>query len=269
MTDPTSRNAVRRSGLPAGPGVPVIVFAHGFGCDQTMWDQVAPRFEETHHVVLYDLTGSGSSDLSAYDQRRHGTLQGHADDLAEVLESLGIEDVTIVGHSVSAMIGALAAISAPTRIGRLVMVAPTPCYLEDGDYHGGFPREDLHELIEAMDENYVSWAHQLAGVVNGPANDEAHSADLGRRFCATDHQIARHFARVTFLSDHRAEMPKVAIPTLILQCSDDAVAPVFVGDWLRRAIPQSDLTQLRATGHCPHVTAPEETTNAIRRYLAS
>lgn len=268
MADTSSRNAVRRSGLAAGPDVSVLVFVHGFGCDQTMWDQVAPSFEHTHHVVVYDLTGAGSSDLSAYDRQRHGTLQGHADDLIEILTALEIEGAVIVGHSVSAMIAALAAISEPARIGQLVMVAPSPCYLEDGDYHGGFAREDLHELIDAMDENYVSWAYQLAGVANGPSNDAAYSEALGRRFCATDHRIARHFARVTFLSDHRADMPKVPVPTLVLQCSDDAIAPVFVGDWLRQAIPDATLTHLNATGHCPHVTAPEETTAAIRKYLA-
>lgn len=267
MGDPIIRNAVRRSGRPLGSNGPALVFAHGFGCDQTMWNRVAPSFEDTHHVILYDLTGSGSSDLSAYDRNHHAALQGHADDLIEILDSLEIEGAILVGHSVSAMIGALASITQPTRIAQLIMLAPSPCYLEDESYHGGFSGDDLHELIEAMDENYISWAHQLASVASGPANDSAHAAELGRRFCATDHRIARHFARVTFLSDHRTDMAKVPVPTCILQCSDDVIAPAFVGSWLEQAIPDAALRQLAATGHCPHVTAPAETTAVIRECL--
>jgi sigma-B regulation protein RsbQ len=259
-----ARHAVRVSGVADGRP---IVFVHGFGCDQTMWRFVAPDFEVDHKVVLLDLVGSGSSDLSAYDPDRYGSLAGHAADVLEVCRALDLTDVVLVGHSVSAMIGVLTTCAEPDRFGALVMVGPNPRYVDDGDYVGGFSRSDIAGLLDALDANHLGWSTQMAPVIMGNPDRPELTDELTNSFCRTDPAIAAHFARVTFLSDNRADLPSVCVPTLVLQCSQDAIAPDVVGRFVHEQVPGSVLTQLAATGHVPHLSAPEETTAAIRAFL--
>ncbi|MGR6965400.1 alpha/beta fold hydrolase [Geodermatophilus sp. URMC 61] len=259
-----ARNRVRVSGVVEGRP---MVFAHGFGCDQEMWRFVAPDFAVDHRVVLFDHVGSGRSDLSAYDPERYGSLHGYADDVVEICRELGLDDVVFVGHSVSAMIGVLAAARAPELFGALVMVGPNPRYVDDGDYTGGFSREDIVTLLESLDSNHLGWSAAMAPVIMGNPDRPELTAELANSFCRTDPDITRQFARVTFLSDNRADLPGVRVPTLVLQCTDDAIAPEVVGRYVHAQVPGSVFTQLAATGHCPHLSAPEETTAAIRAFL--
>jgi sigma-B regulation protein RsbQ len=258
------RNCVRVSGVADGRP---IVFAHGFGCDQAMWRFVAPDFEVDHRVVLFDHVGAGSSDLSAYDPEKYASLRGYATDIVDICRELGLSDVVLVGHSVSAMIGVLAWQQAPELFGALVMVGPNPRYIDDGDYVGGFSRTDIVGLLDALDANHLGWSAQMAPVIMGNPDHPELAEELTNSFCRTDPGIAREFARVTFLSDNRADLPGVAVPTLVLQCSEDVIAPEVVGRFVHESIPGSMFTQLRATGHVPHLSAPEETTAAIRAFL--
>jgi len=257
------RSNVVVSGRPDGP---VLLFAHGFGCDQHMWRGVAPAFEADHRVVLYDLIGAGRSDASAYDPERYGTLRGYAGDVLEICAALDLRDVVFVGHSVSAMIGVLAAAEQPDRFAKLVLVAPSPSFIDDGDYVGGFSRADVEGLLESLDSNYLGWSAAMAPVIAGPGHPEA-GAELANSFCRTDPEIARHFARVTFLADHRADLARVRTPALVLQCSDDALAPEAVGRYVHEQLPGSRLVVMAATGHCPNLSAPAETVAAIRAFL--
>jgi sigma-B regulation protein RsbQ len=261
--DVLSRNNVVVTGRPDGP---VLLFAHGFGCDQTMWRQLVPAFEADHRVVRYDLTGAGGSDVSAYDRERYGTLQGHADDVLAICAALDLRDVVFVGHSVSATIGVLAAAAEPDRFAKLVLVAPSPCFIDDGDYVGGFTRADVEGLLDSLDSNYLGWSAAMAPVIAGPANPAA-GAELTGSFCRTDPEVARHFARVTFLSDNRADLARVRTPALVLQCSADALAPESVGRYVHERLAGSRLVVLAATGHCPNLSAPAETAAAIRAFL--
>jgi sigma-B regulation protein RsbQ len=250
------------------PDARPIVFVHGFGCDQAMWRFVAPDFEVDHRVVLFDHVGAGRSDLTAYDPEKYGSLRGYAGDIVEVCRELELRDVVLVGHSVSAMIGVLALQEAPELFGALVMIGPNPRYIDEGDYVGGFSRADIVGLLDALDSNHLGWSAQMAPVIMGnhPDNPEL-AEELTNSFCRTDPDIARQFARVTFLSDNRADLPSVGVPTLVLQCSDDVIAPGVVGRYVHEHIPGSTLTQLKATGHVPHLSAPEELTAAIRAFL--
>jgi sigma-B regulation protein RsbQ len=259
------RNNVAISGVPDGRP---IVFAHGFGCDQAMWRFVAPDFEVDHRVVLFDHVGAGSSDLSAYDPEKYGSLAGYADDVVEICTELGLSDVVLVGHSVSAMIGVLAHRRAPGLFGALVMIGPNPRYVDDDGYVGGFSRQDIVGLLEALDSNHLGWSVRMAPVIMGNPDRPELAAELTNSFCRTDPGIARQFARVTFLSDNRADLPAVTVPTLILQCDQDVIAPEVVGRYVHAQVPGSSFTRLAATGHCPHLSAPEETTAAIRAFLA-
>jgi sigma-B regulation protein RsbQ len=259
------RNAVRTSGVPGGRP---IVFAHGFGCDQGMWRFVAPDFEVDHRVVLFDQVGSGASDVSAYDPDKYGSLRGYATDLVEICRELELTDVVYVGHSVSAMIGVLAFQEAPELFGALVMVGPSPRYVDDGDYSGGFSRTDIAGLLDSLESNHLGWSAQMAPVMMGNPDRPQLGEELTSSFCRTDPGIASQFARVTFLSDNRADLSAVTVPTLVLQCSDDVIAPEAVGRYVHRAIPGSVFTKLAATGHCPNLSAPEETTAAIRAFLS-
>lgn len=259
-----ARNRVRVSGVDDGRP---MVFAHGFGCDQEMWRLVVPAFQPDHQVVLFDHVGSGRSDLSAYDPVKYNALDGYADDVVEICRELGLDDVVFVGHSVSAMMGVLAAARAPGLFGALVMVGPNPRYVDDGDYTGGFSREDVAALLESLDSNHLGWSAAMAPVIMGNPDRPELTAELTNSFCRTDPDIARQFARVTFLSDNRADLPGVRVPTLVLQCSDDAIAPEPVGRYVHAQVPGSVFTQLAATGHCPHLSAPEETVAAIRAFL--
>ena len=246
-----------------------MVFAHGFGCDQNMWRFIWPAFEADHHIVLFDHVGAGGSDASAYDRDRHGTLQGYADDVLDICRELDLEDIVFVGHSVSAMIGALAAAAEPERFGRLVLVGPSPRYIDDEGYTGGFTREDIEGLLESMDSNYLGWSSAMAPVIMGNEDRPELGAELTNSFCHADPEIARRFARVTFMSDNREDLARVSTPSLILQCSDDVIAPESVGTYVHDRLPGSRLVHLDATGHCPNLSAPEETTAAMKAYLAT
>ncbi|MBC6605682.1 alpha/beta hydrolase [Hymenobacter sp. BT188] len=251
----------------SGAGSQTMVFVHGFGCNQRMWRLVAPAFEARYRVVLLDLVGAGQSDLTAYDPARYSSLAAHAEDILEVLRTLNLSDAVFVGHSVSAMIGVLAVIKDPTRFSRLILVAPSPRYLNDEGYNGGFEAADIEELLETMDNNYLGWSAAVTPMIMGHADRPALTEELNNSFCNTDPTIARHFARVTFLSDNRADLPLVRTPTLILQCAHDALAPVAVGGFLHQQIPNSQLVMLDTSGHCPHLSAPEATIKAIEAFL--
>ena len=250
-----------------GNGTRTMVFAHGFGCDQSMWRYVVPAFEDDYRCVLFDYVGSGKSDWSAYDNGRYSTLEGYVRDVLDVLEAYDLRDVIFVGHSVSSVIGLVASLQAPERFARMILVGPSPCYMNEGDYTGGFSRADLEGLLDLMDKNYIGWASFLAPVVMKNDSQPELVQELQESFCATDPRLTRAFARATFLSDHRGDMAKVRVPSLILQCTDDAIAPDAVGDWLTRELPNSTFHKLAATGHCPHMSHPAETIEAIKAYL--
>jgi sigma-B regulation protein RsbQ len=253
-----------------GNGTQPMVFAHGFGCDQNMWRFVTPAFENDYRIVLFDYVGSGKSDLEAYDAKRYGSLDGYADDILDICRALDLTDVVLVAHSVSSMVAVIAANREPERFERLVLVGPSPRYINDPPaYVGGFERKDIEELLETMDRNYIGWANFLApAIIKNPERPEL-AEELTESFCSTDPKIARLFAEVTFFSDNRDDLPKVRVPSLILQCSDDLIAPLEVGDYLHENLPGSTLRVMKATGHCPHMSDPEETIEAIREYLGA
>jgi sigma-B regulation protein RsbQ len=250
-----------------GTGRP-MVFVHGFGCDQNMWRLLAPHFADRYQVILLDLVGSGNSELSAYDKARYGTLQGHAADVCEVLREVAKEPAIFVGHSVSSMIGLLANLRCPEAIAAQVMVGPSPCYINDGDYFGGFERSDIDSLLESLESNYLGWSSNMAPAIMGAPDQPELGVELTNSFCRTDPEIAKHFARVTFLSDHRRDLPRLEAPTLILQCSDDLIAPVAVGEYMHKVIPNSKLRVIENVGHCPHLSAPSASVEAIEEFLA-
>lgn len=244
-----------------------MVFAHGYGCDQNMWRLLTPAFEDRYRIILYDLVGSGDSDLGAYDRAKYATLKGHASDLLEILGEFASGPAVFVGHSVSAMIGALAAIAAPERFEVLVMIGPSPCYINDGDYVGGFTRADIGSLLDTLDSNYLGWASAMAPTIMGAPDKPELGRELTNSFCRTDPEIARHFAHVTFLSDNREDLPRVKTPSLILQCSDDIIAPRSVGDYLHQKLPRSTLRVIENIGHCPHLSEPESIVRAMKDFL--
>lgn len=254
----------------AGEGPGSMVFAHGFGCDQNMWRLMAPFYEDRYRTIRYDLVGSGRSDLSAYDRNRYATLQGHADDLVDVVRGFADGPVVFVGHSVSAMIGLLAGIKAPELFRSHVMLGPSPCYINDVDsgYVGGFDRPDIDALLETMEGNYLGWSSTMAPAIMGAPDRPELAEELTNSFCRTDPEIATHFAKVTFLSDNRADLPKLKSPTLILQSSEDLIAPMVVGEYMARAMPDATLRVIRNVGHCPHLSAPCESMDAIDAFLA-
>jgi sigma-B regulation protein RsbQ len=258
------RNNVTVAGNEAGRP---MMFAHGFGCDKNMWRFVTPAFEDEYRIVLFDLVGAGGSDLSAYDPERYSTLDGYARDLGEICEALDLRDVVFVGHSVSAMIGVLAAVAAPDRFAALVLVGPSPRYLNDGDYVGGFTEEDIDGLLASLDSNYLGWSSAMAPVIVGNPDRPELGAELTASFCRADPEIQRRFARVTFLSDNRTDLARVKLPALVLQCSEDVIAPESVGRFVHEQLGRSRFVKLRATGHCPNLSAPEETVDAIRAFL--
>lgn len=251
-----------------GSGTQPMMFAHGFGCDQNMWRFITPAFEQAYRIVLFDYVGSGKSDLSAYSADRYGHLDGYAQDVLDICAALELKDVIFVGHSVSSVIGMLAAIREPERFERLILVSPSPCYINDvPDYVGGFERSDIHGLFEMMEKNYIGWAGVLAPVIMKNSDRPELANELEESFCSTDPKIARRFAEATFFSDNRSDLAKVTIPSLIIQCSDDAMAPMEVGDYLHRHLRDSTLSVAEATGHCPHMSHPEETISIIEEYL--
>ena len=260
----TQRNAVTVTGNPAGPP---MMFAHGYGCDQNMWRFVTPAFADTHKIILFDHVGNGRSDLSAYDEKRYSTLDGYAQDVLAIIHELDLYDVVFLGPSVSAMIGVLAAAERPERFARLVLIGPSPRYIDEGDYVGGFSHQDIEEMLESLDSNYLGWSSAMAPVIMGNPDRPELGTELTNSFCRTDPEIARRFAHVTFLSDNRADLPRLRVPALILQCSDDVIAPAVVGDYVHKHVAGSTLVTMNATGHCPNLSAPAETVDAIRAYL--
>jgi sigma-B regulation protein RsbQ len=264
--DVFSRHNVRVSGLAGGQP---MVFAHGFGCDQQMWREVAPRFADQFKVVLFDHAGAGAADPSAYDANRHNSLQAYADDVVRLCRELELSDVIFVGHSVSAMIGGLAALSAPELFAKLVFVGPSPRYINDGGYVGGFTADDISDMLDSLESNYLGWSSAMAPVIMGNPDRPQLGQELTESFCRTDPDIARRFARVTFTSDNRADLPRITTPTLVLQCSNDAIAPVVVGEYVRDAMPNASLVMLDATGHCPNLSAPDATAAAIAAFVAA
>jgi len=264
---------VRNNVHVSGQGGATMVFSHGFGCDQTMWRFLAPAFADRFRIVTYDLVGSGRSDLSAYDPARYASLHGYADDLLEILDAVGTGPVVLVGHSVSAMIGMLAAIKDPGRLVAQVMVAPSACHINDlsndAPYVGGFERGDIDELLETMEANYFGWSSSLAPAIMGVPERPTLGQELADSFCRNDPDIAKHFARVTFLSDHRADVSLSTTPALILQCSEDLIAPRSAGAFLAAHLPRAELHVIDNVGHCPHMSAPTASSRAIEAFLAA
>ncbi|MDD9207676.1 alpha/beta hydrolase [Georgenia sp. 10Sc9-8] len=244
-----------------------MIFAHGFGCDQGMWRYVAPAFEESHQVVLFDHVGAGGSVDSAFDTVRHARLQGYAADVVEILDTLALGPATFVGHSVSAMIGVLAAADRPDLFEHLVLVGPSPRYIDDTGYRGGFTQPEIDELLETMDDNYLGWSAHIAPVIMGVPERPELEKELTSSFCRMDPTIARHFARTTFLSDNRADLARVRTPALVVQCREDVIAPVEVGRYVHEHLPGSDFVLIDAVGHCPNLSAPAQLLEAMRDYL--
>ena len=261
--------AVRRHNVKVtGRGSTPLIFAHGFGCDQNMWRLVAPQFEDSFKVVCFDYVGHGRSDFAAYDRNRYSSLAGYADDVLDICRELQLRDAIFVGHSVSAAIGIIAALREPDRFQNLILVSPSPCYLNDGDYVGGFTRASIDELLDFLDSNHLGWSSTMAPVIMGNADRPELGTELENSFCRTNPEVAKAFARVTFLSDTRADLAKLKVPALIIQCSEDMIAPTTVGRYVHTQLTGSVLTVIDANGHCPHLSAPEATVGAIKMYLA-
>jgi sigma-B regulation protein RsbQ len=264
--DITRRHTINFVGPPDGP---LVMLAHGFGCDQHMWRHIVDDLAAEHRVLLFDHVGSGQSDPAAWDADRYATLDGYADDVLTIINELDLPPVTFVGHSVSSMIGVLAANRQPERFAALVLITPSPCYIDEAGYRGGFSRADVHELLESLDSNYLGWSATMAPVIVGNPDRPELGDELTASFCATDPAMAAVFARATFLSDNRADLGRTAVPTLILQCRDDVIAPPEVGEYVHQHIAGSRLVTLDATGHCPQLSAPEQTAAATLSFLAT
>jgi sigma-B regulation protein RsbQ len=257
------RNNVKIS----GNGTQPMLFAHGFGCDQNMWRFVIPAFEKDYKIVVFDYVGAGKSDTKEYNPERYSNLNGYAQDILDICEELKLKNVIFVGHSVSSMVGVLAAIKAPDYFSDLILIGPSPCYINDVGYKGGFERKDIEELLDTMDRNYIGWANFLAPAIMKNPERPALGQELTESFCSTDPKIARQFAGATFFSDNRKDLLKVNKPCLIMQCSEDIIAPLEVGDYLHAHLKDSTLRVMKATGHCPHMSHPEETIAIMKEYL--
>ncbi|WP_435170417.1 alpha/beta fold hydrolase [Falsirhodobacter sp. 1013] len=251
----------------SGAGDRTMLFAHGFGCDQAMWRYVAPQFHDDFKVVTFDHVGAGGSDIAAYDGEKYAALDGYAEDICEIGDELGIRGGILVCHSVSAMIGVLAAIRRPDLFGTLVMVCPSPRYIDDGDYIGGFTADDIEDLLAALAENPLAWSASMAPAIMGNPDRPELGEELTASFCRVDPRIAADFARATFTADNRADLPKLSARTLILQCRDDIIAGEHVGAYVRDHVAGSQLVLLDATGHCPNLSAPDQVVEAIRRFV--
>jgi sigma-B regulation protein RsbQ len=260
------RNHVKVMGNPNGQA---MMLSHGYGCDQTMWRYVTPAFEDVYKIVLFDHVGAGNSDLAAFNTGKYAKLEGYARDVLEICEELKLESVIFVGHSVSAMIGMLAAIEEPGMFDKLIMIGPSPCYINDGNYFGGFTRTDIDGLLDFLDSNHLGWSKTMAPVIMGNPDQPELAEELANSFCRTDPEIAKHFAKVTFLSDNRADLRKLKTPSIILQCDQDCIAPAVVGKYVHSQLPGSTFVMLKATGHCPHLSAPTETIAAMKQSLSS
>ncbi|OON68689.1 alpha/beta fold hydrolase [Hymenobacter sp. CRA2] len=263
--DITKRNNVHV----IGHGTRTFLFVNGFGCDQTIWHSLTPALLSRYKLVLYDHVGAGLSDISAYDANRYSTLQGYAQDVLDICQHLALQDVVLVGHSVGGTIAALAAIAEPERFAQLMLLCPSPCYLNDEHYQGGFERLDVEQMLAFMDQDFVGWADSFASFIMGTPDRPSLSVELAHRFCQNDPVIAKRFARVTFLSDNRADMAQLRTPCLLVQCAEDLIAPPTVGEFLQMVIPGATLVTLPISGHCPHVSAPMDTLSVIESYLAA
>lgn len=250
-----------------GRGATDMIFAHGYGCDQNMWRFLTPAFEDRYRIILYDLMGSGKSEISGYDRKKYAQLEAHADDVIAILRALGRGPAVFVGHSVSAMIGLLAGIKAPELFRSHVMIGPSPCYIDDEGYVGGFKRADIEGLLETLDRNYLGWASAMAPKIMGAPDKPELSKELENSFCRTDPAIAKHFAHVTFLSDNRKDVPRLRQPALVLQSSDDMIAPLAVGDFMKRELSDGTLSLIDNIGHCPHLSAPVAVAEAMHAFL--
>jgi sigma-B regulation protein RsbQ len=264
--DVIARNNVRVTGVPGGP---TIMLAHGFGCDQNLWRRLEERLAPSFRVVLFDHVGCGASDPAAWEPQRYESLQGYTDDIVDIVRGLGLRDAVFVGHSVAAMMGVLAASTDPNRFAKLVLLTPSPCYIDDGDYRGGFTRQDIDELLDSVESNYLGWSRSMAPVIAGAPDQPELAHELADTFCRTDPDCARIFARTTFLSDNRADLARVSVPTLIIDCARDALAPREVGAYVHRQIDGSQLVTLDTTGHCPHLSAPDATAQAIAAFAGA
>ncbi|MCF2499121.1 alpha/beta fold hydrolase [Dyadobacter chenhuakuii] len=250
-----------------GQGNQAMVFAHGFGCGQNMWRYIWPAFERDYKIVLFDYVGSGNSDVTAYNYERYSNLNGYAQDIIDICRELGLIDCIFVGHSVSSMIGVLASIKKPEYFDRLILIGPSARYIDDQEYAGGFQQQDIEELLETMEKNYIGWANFLGPAIMQNEGRPELGAELTESFCSTDPVIAKQFAQVTFLSDNRRDLPNVTHPTLIMQCSEDIIAPVGVGEFVHSQMGNSAYRLMQATGHCPHLSAPEETVKLMEEFL--
>ena len=266
----TQMNILERNNVHVqGKDGAVLLYAHGFGCNQNMWRKVTPAFSTTHQQVLFDYVGSGKSDIASFDTQRYSSLQGYVQDLLDVCDALNLSSgVTFVGHSVSCSIGLLASITRPKLFDRLVLIGPSPCFLNDPpDYLGGFEREDLDDLLSLMDQNYIGWANYLASAATGETPENTLSAELSDSFCSTDPLVAKVFAKTTFFSDNRNDLPQVSCPSLILQHRHDALAPMVVGEYMHQHLKNSTLNVLDIAGHCGHMSHPALVIEAMRAYF--
>ena len=261
--DAVIRNNVVIKGNSASP----MMFAHGFGCDQNMWRFVYPAFEDSHEIILFDHVGAGHSDLSAYSNEKYSSLEGYATDILEIAKELKLKDIIFVGHSVSSMIGIIAASKSPELFKKLILVCPSPSYINDGDYVGGFSKDQIEELLDSLEKNHLGWSMAMAPIIMGNPERKELSDELENSFCRTNPEIAKQFARTTFLSDSRNILSEVKILALILQCSEDVIAPESVGEFVHANMLNSKLVVMNATGHCPNLSAPEETIAAIKAFL--
>ncbi|MGI4884032.1 MAG: alpha/beta fold hydrolase [Janthinobacterium lividum] len=258
-----ARNAVQV----LGHGKPPLLLCNGFSCSQTVWHHFVAALGVHHQVILFDHVGSGASDPDAYDPLKYGTLAGYAQDVVEICQALELRGAVIMGHSVGATIALLAAAQAPEHFAKAVLLAPSPCYLNRPGYYGGFERTDLDDILALLDTD--TWGQSFAHLLTGPANPDSVAEELAEQFCASNSAAARRFARVAFLSDHRADVPRLRLPTLVLQCTHDMVVPPAVGAYLLQHLPDARLMTLRATGHCPHLSAPVETLAALLPFLTN
>jgi sigma-B regulation protein RsbQ len=263
--DVIARNNVRVLGRPTGP---TLMLAHGFGCNQNLWRLIVSRLQDDFRLVLFDHVGSGASDPAAWDAQRYSSLQGYADDIGQVMAALDLTEVVFVGHSVAAMMGVLAVADDPRRFAKLILLTPSPCYLDHDGYTGGFSRADIDDLLESMESNYLGWSRTMGPTVMGTPDRPELEAELTDAFCRNDPAKARVFARTTFLSDNRDDLPTVSVPTLIVECSHDTLAPKAVGAYTAGHIPGSRLVTIDATGHCPQLSAPDPTAAAIAEFAA-
>lgn len=250
-----------------GQGDQPIIFAHGFGWDQNMWRFITPAFMDKYQIILFDYVGSGNSDIGAYSSEKYQTLQGYVQDLLDIIETLSLQNSIFVGHSISAMIGLLASIQHPNYFKKLIMIGPSPCYLNDDGYQGGFERSDIAELLDMMEMNFAGWASYMAPIAMSNPEQPTLTQELKQTFIAADPIIAKEFAEVTFLSDHRSDLSKGTVPSLIIQCSEDSIVPIGVGDYLHQHLKNSTLQLMKAKGHYPHISHPNETIQCITDFL--